>query len=384
MRLFLRRLAIGAAVAIGVLIPLAYADTLTTNLLLTKQTVGGNTNTWGTVLNANFEAIDDKLGTVTTINTTGGTTTLSSSEEIAQVIKVTGTLVSNATLQFSGRGGFWIIDNQTTGDFTLTAKLSGQTGTTIATGNKKTVYSDATDIKEAISSPPSEIPVGTIVNYGGTTAPDDWLLCYGQAISRTTYADLFAVIGTTYGTGDGITTFNAPDMRGRVVVNQDDMGGSSANRVTDAEADSLNGDTLGDTGGVETQTLSEAEMPAHTHTGPSHTHTGPAHTHTFSDPSSTTSTNGDHSHSENNAFNAGQAIEPGGNQANGGEEDDGQDTDSAGDHTHTVAVSGTTSSDGTGATGASGTGATSSTGSSEAVSVMPPAIVLNALIYAGV
>lgn len=57
-------------------------------------------------------------------------------------------------------------------------------------------------------------PVGTIIMYGGSTAPTGWLLCNNSAVSRTTYADLFAVIGTTFGTGDGSTTFNLPDMRG--------------------------------------------------------------------------------------------------------------------------------------------------------------------------
>lgn len=60
----------------------------------------------------------------------------------------------------------------------------------------------------------ADAPVGAIVPYGGTTAPNGWLLCQGQAVSRTTYAELFAIIGTNFGTGDGSTTFNIPDLRG--------------------------------------------------------------------------------------------------------------------------------------------------------------------------
>lgn len=60
----------------------------------------------------------------------------------------------------------------------------------------------------------ADCPVGTINAYGGATAPDGWLLCQGQAISRTDYADLFDVIGTEFGSGDGSTTFNVPDFRG--------------------------------------------------------------------------------------------------------------------------------------------------------------------------
>jgi microcystin-dependent protein len=60
----------------------------------------------------------------------------------------------------------------------------------------------------------ADTPLGTINAFGGSTAPEGWLLCQGQAISRTTYADLFAVIGTAFGAGDGSTTFNVPDLRG--------------------------------------------------------------------------------------------------------------------------------------------------------------------------
>ena len=60
----------------------------------------------------------------------------------------------------------------------------------------------------------ADAPLGTILAFGGTTAPAGWMLCQGQTISRTTYAKLFAIIGTTFGTGDGSTTFNIPDLRG--------------------------------------------------------------------------------------------------------------------------------------------------------------------------
>jgi microcystin-dependent protein len=109
-------------------------------------------------------------------------------------------------------------------------------------------------------------PIGGLMPYAGLTAPSGWILCYGQAISRTTYAALFAIISTTYGTGDGSTTFNLPDLRGRTIAGQDDMGGSSANRLTN-QTGGLNGDTLGDTGGSETHTLTTAQLASHTHTG---------------------------------------------------------------------------------------------------------------------
>ena len=83
-------------------------------------------------------------------------------------------------------------------------------------------------------SPQWWMPTGMVVPYAGAAAPDGWLLCQGQAVSRTTYAQLFSVIGTTYGSGDGSTTFNLPDMRGRVAV------GSDANLGTVSGANSRN------------------------------------------------------------------------------------------------------------------------------------------------
>ena len=107
-------------------------------------------------------------------------------------------------------------------------------------------------------------PSGIVSAYAGSSAPSGWLLCYGQAVSRTTYASLFTAIGTTYGSGDGSTTFNVPDLRGRAIAGQDDMGGTSADRLTN-QSGGLNGDTLGATGGSETHTLTTAELAAHSH-----------------------------------------------------------------------------------------------------------------------
>lgn len=92
------------------------------------------------------------------------------------------------------------------------------------------------------------MPAGIILPYGAATAPSGFLLCDGTAVSRTTYATLFAVVGTTFGVGDGSSTFNVPDLRGRFPIGL---------------ATSGTGSTLGGTGGTID----------HTHTGPAHTHT---------------------------------------------------------------------------------------------------------------
>ena len=108
------------------------------------------------------------------------------------------------------------------------------------------------------------MPTGSIMSFAGSSAPTGYLLCDGAAISRSTYSTLFGVLATTYGSGDGSSTFNIPDLRGRVIAGQDDMGGVSANRLTGLTG-GVDGDVLGGSGGAETHTLSIAQMPAHTH-----------------------------------------------------------------------------------------------------------------------
>ena len=80
-------------------------------------------------------------------------------------------------------------------------------------------------------------PVGMITAFAGAYAPTGWLLCVGQAVGRSEYGRLFSVIGTTYGAGDSSTTFNIPDLRARVPIALDNMGGTSADRIVATKAD---------------------------------------------------------------------------------------------------------------------------------------------------
>ena len=116
------------------------------------------------------------------------------------------------------------------------------------------------------------LPSGIINPFAGITAPDGWLLCYGQAISRTVYSDLFIALSTTYNTGgEAGTDFRLPDLRGRVLAGKDNMGGTAANILTATVLSAAN--TLGATGGTQTHTMTSAEMPSHTHTQNAHGHT---------------------------------------------------------------------------------------------------------------
>lgn len=109
----------------------------------------------------------------------------------------------------------------------------------------------------------SIVPTGTVLPFAGPTAPAGFLLCDGSAVSRTTYSNLRAVIGDAFGIGDGVNTFNIPDLRGRTPIGVD----GSANRVTSASLNGANADTLGGTGGLETHSLTSAENGPHTHGG---------------------------------------------------------------------------------------------------------------------
>jgi microcystin-dependent protein len=109
------------------------------------------------------------------------------------------------------------------------------------------------------------VPPGAIVPFAGAAAPTGWLLCYGQAVSRTTYAALFTAIGTGFGAGDGTTTFNLPDLRGRMALGLDNMGGSDAGRLSVANTLGASGGSQTKSGATDGYALTTADIPAHVH-----------------------------------------------------------------------------------------------------------------------
>ena len=168
---------------------------------------------------------------------------------------------------------------------------------------------------------------GAVQLFAGSSAPSGWLICNGQAISRTTYAALYAVIGTTYGAGDGSTTFNVPNL-----VNKTVRGSNS----------------LGKTGGSDTITLSTTNLPAHSHgVGTLATNNTGAHTHGVAS-AGAASTSKPYVRADTVAITTISAY--------------GVATNSAGAHTHTIS------------------GSTASVGSSSAVTITNPYVMLHYII----
>lgn len=137
--------------------------------------------------------------------------------------------------------------------------MGGYRGTGAADGIDPSDFATIAQLRNAV-------PPGVVLNFAGLNAPSGYLLCYGQEVSRSDYAQLFAVIGTYYGAGDGSTTFNVPDIRGRVVAGKDNMGGTVAGRLTGTHSGFDEALTLGGVGGAESHTLTQAELPVVTPT----------------------------------------------------------------------------------------------------------------------
>ena len=310
-------------------------STYSTNLALELIATGDQSGTWGNTTNTNLGTlIEQAISGYVTYSCSGGTDTITipagaSGTARNMYIELTGT--GGGTVLVPSNKKLYFFYNNTAS--AITVKVSGQTGVSIPAAAKVSLVSNGTDVITALNYFPSvtlasALPVasggtgatsatayavlcggttstgafqpvasvgtsgqvltsngagalptfqsafisGMLMPYAGSSAPTGWLLCYGQAISRSTYADLFSAIGTTYGVGDNSTTFNVPDFRGRSAFGKDNMGGTAASRLTTAGS-GVDGSTLGASGG-------DQALASHTHTATS-TVTDPGHTHSL-------------------------------------------------------------------------------------------------------
>jgi hypothetical protein len=181
-----------------------------------------------------------------------GTLNLSALEAQNGILELTGALTGNRIVTVpASPPQTYIVRNGTTGNFTLTFQTVGGTGVLVAQGQSSLLYSDGTNVVDPIAGAVAAAvaaaagpEIGRVTYFPLTAPPAGYLRANGAAVSRTTYATLFAKIGTTFGAGDGTTTFNVPDLRGEFVRGWDDGRGVDPGRsMGTVQAQSFQGHT---------------------------------------------------------------------------------------------------------------------------------------------
>ena len=195
--------------------------------------------------------------------------TLTNAQAAHPVLIVSGTLTANVAVILPAFLKTWaVVDMTNHGQYSLSFKTSNGTGVSLSNATEQLVC-DGTNILRVGADPSMLIPTGMVVPFFGTTIPAGYLVANGSAVSRTLYANLFAVIGTKYGSGDGSTTFNLPDLMNRFVRY------GTVSQVGNKVADSLRSHTHSITQTAHTHGLSD---PGHSHSAStagagSHSHT---------------------------------------------------------------------------------------------------------------
>lgn len=290
------------------------ADTTTPLLGLLLQGTGNNNNAWGANLNNSvITPIENAVAGVVTISSlTGGAYSLVAANSLYSTIILTGTLSSDLTITVPSTAKKWtFINNLVSAGFYTLVKTSGNTAVNIPANVNLDITCDGTNMYRADRS-----RIGEFFYHAGSSVPNGALECTGATPLRLSAVDLYAAIGTTWGVGNGSTTFTLPD-----------------------------GYTLGKflrsrTASVALGTAQTNQNKAHTHTASGTTATESAgHTHTVSGTTGAMSANASHTHSA--ATGSGstivQAISSGSSVLTSG----GSPSSTNTDHTHTF--SGTTS-----------------------------------------
>jgi microcystin-dependent protein len=256
------------------------ASTYSTNLRTELIGAGDQSGTWGTTTNITLGTILEQAvagvsggpyvsGTYPAVNfpsdaditLTANNGSIDQARSAVLVVTSTGSLTATRNvIAPASASKLYVINNSTSGGQSIQIKYASGAAVLIPNGQTYPVYGDGTNFYLASSN---TTPTGTIQMWATASAPVGYVLCNGTAISRTTFSNLFSVIGTTFGVGDGSTTFNVPDYTNRMPY----------------------GATVGTTGGTTSITLGTTNLPNHTHT--------------FSGTSGTMNSNNVHSHSIN-------------------------------------------------------------------------------------
>lgn len=224
-------------------------DPTTTNKIYAIPAHGTDIDTWDAPLNSNFSILDKNFGGVLTKSLSGSNVTLTPTEQQNGIIRFTGAISTNLVITFTAVGSYFMIDNLTTGAFSVQLRCGA--GAAIATpqGVATYVMCDGTDFKFVSLDKP-----GSYWDYGGSAVPGwvsactvpPYLICDGTTYSSVTYPHLFAVLGTT----------TLPDFRGRVGAYLD----AGTGRITTAGS-GIDGTTRFSGGGLQTMTLSQPNLP---------------------------------------------------------------------------------------------------------------------------
>jgi microcystin-dependent protein len=321
------------------------ATTYTSRLRLPQQGVNDNPDLWGIILNDTMGLVDTAVAGITAVAMPDANITLSTAngapdQARSAILAFSGTLTAPRFVDLpAGISKVYIVSNMCTNSLTFRVG-AGPNVALVPAFRRQMIFTDGAGVYEANTYAEffnvASLGVGyldavTLLQGGSpvwspgdikptmaTAVPTGWLAANGQAVSRTTFAALFAAIGTSFGAGDGSTTFNVPDLRGRVLAGLD----AGAGRLSAATA-------LGWAGGFQSHTLVVGEMPNHAHSATAdaqgnHQHFG--------------NTNGAGAHNHSLTFPKGNNFSLQYGSAGGPIGPESGVTDGVGDHTHGFAT----------------------------------------------
>lgn len=248
-------------------------STYSPSLRLELMGAGEQAANWNNTTNYNLGTLlEQAIAGVESVSISGASYTLTTGSGIADqarnaVLVLTGALTGNCNVIVPSVKKIYTVRNSTTGGFSVVVKTFAGTGVNITPGDIQTIYCDGTNVQ----GPVGGVPTGAVMEYFGPVAPAGWLLINGAAVSRTVYASLFSLLGTTYGSGDGVTTFNLPNRTDRFGVGAGGfypVGAVGGGTTTSTAGSHSHGSSTGST------TLTIAQMPAHNHSinDPGHAH----------------------------------------------------------------------------------------------------------------